>query len=376
MLGLLPPVGAAIICRIGGALPAFPGYKTTWLSSGTAALSLAMREAGRLRMGVSAPEVVLPAYGCPDLVAAAVYAGLQPVLADVGFEDPGYRLDVLDSVLTERTVAVVAVNFLGIAERLPEIREVLERRSGIALIEDSAQWYPSSSRALVGDFVCLSFGRGKPVSVLTGGALLRKLGMGGGSDVDAKGELFPPVKARGCWEIRLHNALLRPALYRIVNSVPGTGLGNTRFKELAEIRGFPKQRLSLLPANVERYLVRSTAGATRLSLGLEGMRGIVDLSQMISGRVDRLLRFPILLPCVRSRDAAIRKLVRCGIGATRLYGLPLPSTRGVGSLVKFGEVAGAKAFAERLLTIPVRAGDSDARIDAVRRALSGVINGN
>lgn len=376
MFGLIPPVGEPIICRRGGKLPAFPGYEARWVSSGTAALAMAMREARSLKIGVEEPEVVLPAYCCPDLVAAAIHAGLRPVLADIGFDDPGYRLDDLESVISARTVAVVAVNFLGIAERLSEIRELLSRHGKIALIEDSAQWYPGPRRALTGDYVCLSFGRGKPVSVLTGGAMLRSAGLRSTSEVDGVECPLPSGKGRGSWEVWLYNALLRPALYRLINVIPGTGLGSTTFKELGAIRGFPRGRLGLVPANVDAYLERSRVGETKLSRAICGLSGVVDLRLALASRADRLLRFPLLLPCAESRDAAMRELVRHGVGATRLYGRPLPTISGVAPLVRSGEMSGARQFAERLLTLPIRAGRSDAAVDAIRRVLSRVVNGD
>src|SRR5262245_23054839 len=52
--------------------------------SGTEALAAALCEARRLARtppGVR-PEAVLPAYGCPDLVSACVFAGVHPRLVD------------------------------------------------------------------------------------------------------------------------------------------------------------------------------------------------------------------------------------------------------------------------------------------------------
>ncbi len=89
-------------------------YELLLLNSGTAALSLAMTIAAG-SAEASSPEVILPAYGCPDLLAAAYYAGLRPVLADIQAASPRYQQAALETAITGDTVAIVAVNFLGSA---------------------------------------------------------------------------------------------------------------------------------------------------------------------------------------------------------------------------------------------------------------------
>src|SRR5690606_320674 len=126
-----------------------------------------------------------------------------------------------ESALTSRTVAVVAVNFLGIAERLFDLMELLQGRNNIVLIEDNAQWYPTGRRPLVADYVCLSFGRGKPVSVMGGGALLRRIGIRPASlPFNPEHPPMPAGKSRGRWELALHNMLLNPLLYGLVSWMP------------------------------------------------------------------------------------------------------------------------------------------------------------
>src|SRR5690606_21615872 len=153
--------------------------------------------------------------GCPDLVAATVYAGLQPVLVDIGKNDPAYDLAALASALGERSLAVVAVNFLGVAERLEDIRALLPE--GCVLIEDNAQWHPPPDARLHGDYVLRSFGRGKPASVLGGGLLLLRHGL---SPLDAV--LKNHVRSAGAGRLsaiahfaraRAYNLLRRPAFY-------------------------------------------------------------------------------------------------------------------------------------------------------------------
>lgn len=84
MQPLTPPVGTKAIftskqCRSFAELTNAEDY--ILVNSGTAALSLSLIVAKTTNAEKN--EVILPAYGCPDLVAAIEYAGLIPVIVDI-----------------------------------------------------------------------------------------------------------------------------------------------------------------------------------------------------------------------------------------------------------------------------------------------------
>src|SRR5690606_24480957 len=115
--GELRPVGQPVrLCKSPAPPPEFPGYTALWTASGTTALAVAVAIAVRRRTAVARPKVLLPAYGCPDLVSATLHAGATPVLVDVGSDDPGFDIDRLTSVCDADVAAIVAVDFLGIRE--------------------------------------------------------------------------------------------------------------------------------------------------------------------------------------------------------------------------------------------------------------------
>jgi dTDP-4-amino-4,6-dideoxygalactose transaminase len=115
----------------------FPGYVLTPCASGTAALAVAIKQA-RVERNIKQPEVILPAYGCPDLVAACVAAEVKPILVDLEASRPWMNLNFLANAINSNTIAIVAVTFLGIRERLADLHALIDKRD-IALIEDSAQ---------------------------------------------------------------------------------------------------------------------------------------------------------------------------------------------------------------------------------------------
>lgn len=356
----LPPAGNPIILR-SEQVPELPwpaGFHALPVNSGTAALALALLAARLRHPEVAAPEVVLPGYGCPDLVAAARFAGVRAVLADIGANDPGYDLASLVSVLNDNTVAVVAVNFLGIAERLRELRDIVDAWPRIALVEDDAQWFPEPlpGADLRGDAVCLSFGRGKPVSLLGGGMLLLREAF---LQTDALATLAraiaaPSVDGRLMLKARLYNLLLSPYLYPAINRNPLFKLGRTVFKPLAAARGLDARRQQLLRANIHDYLARPQRAAEQLRAGLSREK---NLPLLLASRGARLLRYPVLCRDAAERDALLGRLQRAGLGATALYQRHMPEVEGVGDQVEVRvALDGAREFAGRLLTLPVHAG--------------------
>ena len=133
----------------------FLPYQPRYYASGTAALAaaiIAVIQSGK----TDQPEVILPAYGCPDLVSATVFAGARPVLVDMEPDRPWMDLAQLSSRISPRTVAIVAANLFGISERLDQLRPIAER-AGVVLIEDSAQAFPGGGEAAIweGDLVVL-----------------------------------------------------------------------------------------------------------------------------------------------------------------------------------------------------------------------------
>ena len=149
----------------------FPGFTPTFHSSGREAMRFAF---AALAERSGRDEVVLPAYCCYSLAASAVAAGLRIRLVDVdvhGRIDPG----ALARIPLDRVVAVVVANLFGLPEPIGPIRGVLGAEP-VAVIDDAAQAIGATTHdgsvGARGEVGVLSFGRGKPVSALGGGALL------------------------------------------------------------------------------------------------------------------------------------------------------------------------------------------------------------
>ena len=348
--GVLPPVGNRISARREQEVwrPPVLGYTPCWLDSGTSALALALLDLRRRHPNIVQPQVVIPGYCCPDLVAAAVYAGVRPVAVDIGAQDASYNLQALEDALTPRTLAVIAVNFLGIQERLAALHSLLDNR-GIALIEDNAQWFPDSEYHSCADYVVFSFGRGKPLSLLGGGVLMSKNPLACTGTVEAAPSLAFTYRLK-LW---LYNLLLHPRGYALVNLLPGIALGQTYYDPLLSIREMDSMRRELLSHNYRRYCQRSR-GAELAYTELLQSNGEQHLRSLVPGRAHRLLRYPLLCASSARRSELLERFTQEGLGASPLYGAAIDEIAGVEGLVDVPRpLVAARHLASCLLTLPV-----------------------
>ncbi|MDX9818347.1 MAG: DegT/DnrJ/EryC1/StrS family aminotransferase [Desulfococcus multivorans] len=139
-------------------------------ASGTAALSIALAACG---VGAG-DEVVVPPFTFVATVEAVIYAGAVPVFSEI---DDTLCLDPksLESVITDRTRAVIPVHMCGAQARIGEIKAVCDRH-GLILIEDACQAFGATldGKALgtFGRMGCFSFDAVKTVTCGEGGAIV------------------------------------------------------------------------------------------------------------------------------------------------------------------------------------------------------------
>ena len=140
------------------------------VNAGTSALYVAL--AG---LGVGpGDEVIVPGFTFVATMSSVIYARALPVLAEV---DATLNLDPADveSRITPRTRAIVAVHMLGAAARIDELRDIAERH-GLALLEDTAQAFGATYRGRwLGSFGhagAFSFNEYKTITCGDGGMLV------------------------------------------------------------------------------------------------------------------------------------------------------------------------------------------------------------
>ena len=134
-------------------------------SNGTAALHMACQAAG-IKEG---DEVITTPITFAASANCALYCGAKPVFADINARTYNIDPHKVREQITERTKAVVAVDFTGQAAELEPLLELCHR-DGIVLIEDGAHsigtLYKGRPVGSISDMTTFSF---HPVKTVTGG---------------------------------------------------------------------------------------------------------------------------------------------------------------------------------------------------------------
>lgn len=376
----LPPVGNPIRLHAqadASDLSLAVSYQRQFYASGTAALAAAVIAAIK-QTDKNAPEIILPAYGCPDLISAVVYAGAKPVLVDLEIDRPWLGLSQLSSAITENTAAIIAVDLFGIPERWSQLREVIAQRN-IVLIEDSAQYFPADDvqQDWQGDMVVLSFGRGKPVSLLGGGAVLTKSSVLYEHLPKHPGNASGFIQRRSfSLKARLYNAMISPLVYWLPQALPFLHLGETRYHKLPGIEAMDQVRLDLLKGNISAYQddARAIARCDDISSMLDSLGKIHNLPRLCELTITRrLLRYPLLLD-ETTRDRVYQKLKQAGLGVSIMYPASLPNITGLQGVIDDRQnFPNAEMFASRLLTLPTHSHVSDKDIEKMNTMLKQIV---
>ena len=141
------------------------------LASGTAGLEVALKAAG-VRPG---DEVILPAYTYIATATAVLQVGGVPVFADIIPETENVDPASMESLITERTRALLPVHVSGLPCDMAAILDVAERHS-LRVIEDTAQGIGGTwnGRRLgtIGDAGAYSFQASKNLPGGEGGAVV------------------------------------------------------------------------------------------------------------------------------------------------------------------------------------------------------------
>jgi perosamine synthetase len=139
-------------------------------TSCTAALHLATLA---LKLGPG-DEVIVPAFTWVTSAHCAEYVGAKPVFVDIDLSTFNIDPAALETAITPRTRAIVAVHLFGLAAPMDKIKAIADHR-GIAIIEDAACAIGTTFRdrpvGSIGDIGCFSFHPRKAVTTGEGGAV-------------------------------------------------------------------------------------------------------------------------------------------------------------------------------------------------------------
>ena len=153
------------LCRLTGAKYAVA------VSNGTAALHIACLAAGI----TSGDEVITTPITFAASANCALYCGAKPIFADINQETYNISPESILEKITEKTKAVVAVDFTGQAVEFDAIRKICDEYN-LVLIEDGAHSigtkYNGKAVGSLADMTIFSFHPVKTVTAGEGGAVL------------------------------------------------------------------------------------------------------------------------------------------------------------------------------------------------------------
>ncbi len=345
----------------------FGGRPIRLFESGTQSLAAAILYLARGR-ALPESEVIVPAYGCPDLISACVLANVRPRLVDVAADGWGYDRAQLAAALSPSTVAILAVNLLGVGDAASELLPVA-RAAHTTLIQDSAQHLPRAQASWPGDCVVLSFGRGKPLNLLGGGALVLPLGENAGVSSAGDSHRLPSSRLAAL----AFNVATSPLAFNWVSRLPGMGLGETHYKTPTTINAVAFDGWSQVGPALHSYRHQPSYTAAVWSEALDAWRerGISRLGLAgANGPSSEAepLRLALLARDRATRDRLVEALSGAGLGASRMYGEALHRIPGIPPGVASAQASfpNAIALADRLFTLPTHL---DVTHGAVARAI-------
>jgi dTDP-4-amino-4,6-dideoxygalactose transaminase len=120
-------------------------------------------------------EVIFPSFTFVSTVNAFVIRGAQPVFIDIRPDTLNLDENKLESLITERTKAIMVVHYAGVSCEMDSILKIAERH-GIPVLEDNAHGlfgsYKGKPLGTLGVMATQSFHETKNVTCGEGGALL------------------------------------------------------------------------------------------------------------------------------------------------------------------------------------------------------------
>jgi hypothetical protein len=332
-------------------------------ASGREALRVAFRE---LAQRTGRREVVIPAYTCFSIPAAAVAAGLRVRLVDV---DQNARLDLeaLTRLPLNGVCAIVVCNLFGLPEPVAPVAEIA-RECGAAVIDDAAQCLggaglegPVGGRGSLG---VLSFARGKPLQGLGGGGLAW-------SDTTGPAPASPPCRfsdrARALVRALGYDLALRPLVFSLLAGIPALGIGDNRFEPDFARGPIDPASLALAAVLAPRVAGAGRERARRAESLARGLEAQTRLRPLLAAPGCRGVypRLAAMAPDESERGRALRAARQ--LGASGMYPTALDRVPGLQPHLEGGPACpGAAAVAARLITLPVR-GVDDALLAALAR---------
>jgi dTDP-4-amino-4,6-dideoxygalactose transaminase len=315
------------------------------VASGTDALILGLRACG-VRPG---DEVIVPTFTFVATAGAVSALGARPVFADSEPETLNIDPDSVESHVTSRTKAIIAVHLYGLGADLAPLMEIASRHN-VALIEDNAQslggTYQGRKLGSFGTVATTSFYPSKNLGAFGDGGMI----LTDSEQIAARlarlrnhGQSGRYVSSEPGWNSRLDEmqaAVLRVKLRYLERSIAARRAHAERYTK--RFRGLPGVRTPQAPAGREHsyylYTLRIASDTSKAG------------AATLSSRCDRVAE----------------RLTECGIASAVFYPVPLhlqPLYAALGG--RPGDLPVAERAAHEVLSLPLYPSMTADQIDCV-----------
>lgn len=302
-------------------------------------------------------EVIMPSYTFVSTANAFALRGAIPVFVDVREDTLNIDERLIESAITSRTRAIVAVHYAGVACEMEEIMLTADRY-GLKVVEDAAQGVMASYRGRplgsIGDFGAYSFHETKNVISGEGGALLVKS--------PEQAQRAEVLREKGTDRSRFFRGEVDKYTWQDMGSsyLPSELVAAFLWAQLEEAETITRARLALwetyhnLLADLERR------GACR--------RPVVPV-----GCEHNAHMYYVLLQDGETRDRVMQELSAQNISCIFHY-IPLHSSPAGQRLARaHGELSVTEDVSRRLLRLPLWVGLSLEQQERVVKSLEGVL---
>ena len=340
-------------------------------SSGKACLVIILKALSSIHP--SKKSVIVPAYTCFSVPASLEISGLRMVPCDVNPRNFDFDYRKLEMMIDQDILCILPSHLFGIPSNMEQLRSLV-RDKGIFLVEDAAQAmggrYGGKWIGTIGDAGFFSFGRGKNISCVSGGAILtdsNELGM----RINRMYEkiAFPSYLSEVIllFKYFLMSVFIRPFLYWIPSNMRFLKIGETIYDT-----HFPIARMGGVGSGLLRgwreLLERSN------EIRIENSRFYM---RKIFGTIDdghdiAYLRFPLVMKYRYLINKILSVSSEKGFGISAMYPVPVNEIEQIRK--RFHDLfPAAKEVSDRLLTLPTHSFMKNSDLEKICELVSSVL---
>lgn len=332
------------------------------LGESARALLFKLLETLKKQDGGHRDEVLIPGYTCYSVAAAIAKSGLKITIYDLDPATLYPDLESIENAVTEKTLAVITQHLFGMLTPISEIKKITHKHNAY-LIEDAAQAFGKCDDEKVpgtmGDFGLFSFGRGKPLPVGGGGALVS----GRNSEIFDEIRLYRPKKGYKQVAVTAATQIIsKPAFYWIPELLP-LGLGETVFD--------PDFNVESMPNAINKILSSALAHLNQLNRHRKWLSGVYSENIAAkyriknTGNVTSVIRFPVML----TNASLCKDLNR--LGGRKMYPKAISDESVIRKHIRQNQIPtpGAVEISKKLFTLPTHMGIDN----TVARRISAIV---